>query len=98
MIEHLDTGVKQVIETTPAVGRILEQYNIGCVTCAEGTCKLGEVVGIHALAPETEAQLMYEIEQALYPDREVPPPQPAQASHLPPAEIKYSPPLRRLVD
>jgi hemerythrin-like domain-containing protein len=98
MIEQLDTGVKQVIDATPRVGEILERYDIGCVTCAVGTCKLRDVVGIHALTPDTEAQLMYEIEKALYPDREIPLPQPAQAGPLPPVVIKYSPPVRRLVD
>jgi len=61
MDSHLKRGIKEIIQEYPAVGVILERYDIGCVPCAVGTCKLEDVVKIHDLAPEDEAALMAQI-------------------------------------
>jgi hypothetical protein len=60
--ENLGTAqIKDVIETHPRIGEILNKYEIGCVTCGVGICLLGDVVAIHALGAEVEQQIEEEI-------------------------------------
>ena len=66
MEEYLESGVKPVIEAFPEVGRILERYEVGCVSCDVGTCKLGEVIALHGLSPQDETEMMSQIEKAIY--------------------------------
>ena len=49
----------------PRIGEILNRYEIGCVTCGVGICLLKDVVAIHALGAEVEAQIEAEINQYL---------------------------------
>lgn len=99
MDKYMKMGVKPLIEAFPEVGEILERYGIGCVPCTIGTCELRDVVTFHALSPQDEAEMMFQIEKAIYPERDVPRPQVRTATEPPrPSEISYSPPVRRLVD
>jgi len=60
--ENLGTAqIKNVIETHPRIGEILNKYEIGCVTCGVGICLLKDVVSIHALGTEVEANIENEI-------------------------------------
>lgn len=97
MEKWLNTGIQEVIKQYPKVGDILNSFNIGCTTCNPGTCILGDVVGIHNLAPEDEAEMMYQIEKEIYPDKEV---VKANVDVKTPVarEIVYSPPVKELVD
>lgn len=59
-----DLGQKQindVIKDHPVIGEILQRFEIGCVTCGVGICLLKDVVSIHALGDEAEAQIETEI-------------------------------------
>jgi hemerythrin-like domain-containing protein len=98
METYLKRGIKEVIEAHPAVGSVLTRFGIGCVQCTVGTCLLGDVVSIHALPPEDEAELMAEIEQVIYPDRQVERALHSERREALPREITYSPPVRKLVD
>jgi len=53
--------IKDVIEAHPRIGEILNKYEIGCVTCGVGICLLKDVVAIHALGAEAEAEIEAEI-------------------------------------
>ena len=53
--------INKTIETHPEIGRILEKYEIGCVTCGVGICLVKDVVSIHALGDEVEAKIEAEI-------------------------------------
>ena len=53
--------IKDVIASHPRIGEILNHYEIGCVTCGVGICLLKDVVAIHALGAELEAQIETEI-------------------------------------
>ena len=53
--------IKDVIANHPRIGEILNHYEIGCVTCGVGICLLKDVVTIHALGAEIEAQIEAEI-------------------------------------
>ena len=99
MDKYIKVGIKPLIEAFPEVGEILERYGIGCVPCTIGTCKLEDVVKFHALSSPDEAEMMFQIEKAIYPARDVPRPQVRAVTEPPrPREIAYSPPVRRLVD
>lgn len=99
MDKYLNAPIKQTITEHPAVGRILEEFKIGCVPCTLGSCLLKDIVAIHNLSKAQEIDLLYRIEKALYPERHVVKPSvPAAAAQTQPRALTYSPPLRRLVD
>jgi hypothetical protein len=52
-----EQAINKVIEEHPVIGEILEKYEIGCVTCGVGICLVKDVVSIHALGDEIEAQI-----------------------------------------
>ncbi len=58
-------AIQEVIAAHPGIGEILRKYDIGCVTCKVGICLLKDVVSIHGLAKEDEAQIEREINDYL---------------------------------
>lgn len=56
-----DQAINKVIEEHPTIGEILEKHDIGCTTCGVGICLVKDVVSIHALGDEAEAQIEQEI-------------------------------------
>jgi hypothetical protein len=57
--------IQTVLEKHPRIGEILQNYDIGCVTCGVGICLLKDVVSIHALGDEAEAKIEEEINSYL---------------------------------
>ena len=112
MESYLNAAIKDVITEFPEVGTLLAEYDVGCVTCQVGTCLLKDVVGIHGLSPEAEQALMARIAEAVAPGAvagaalEGPllrPPLRGDRGRAADAlsekkELKYSPPLKQLVD
>ena len=105
METYLNAAIKDVITDFPEVGAILAEYDVGCVTCQVGTCLLKDVVSIHGLSPETEKALMARMAEAVAPGAKAAwlataNAQPAAVNKpgVEKTEIKYSPPLRQLVD
>jgi len=70
MEQYLAMEIKSVIEAYPEVGEILDRYGIGCVSCSIGTCLLKDVVQLHALPPESEAEMMALVERVIAADGE----------------------------
>lgn len=67
---NLDCGIgeqaiNKTIEEHPAIGEILQKYDIGCVTCGVGICLVKDVVSIHALGEAVEAKIEQEINDYL---------------------------------
>jgi len=56
-----EKAINATIEKHPQIGAILQKYDIGCVTCGVGICLVKDVVSIHALGAEAEAQIEQEI-------------------------------------
>ena len=56
-----DQAIQDVIKEHPQIGEILNRFDIGCVTCSVGICLVKDVVSIHALGAEVEAQIETEI-------------------------------------
>ncbi|ORJ62507.1 hypothetical protein C2E25_09340 [Geothermobacter hydrogeniphilus] len=57
--------IQNVVREHPRIGEILNRYEIGCVGCGVGICLLKDVVSIHALGDEAEAQIEKEINSYL---------------------------------
>ena len=98
MKEYLNRKIKEVIQQFPPVVDILNRYDIGCVSCGLGTCLLKDIVEIHNLEPEEEANLIAGITRVIYPDREVTVSPIERRNKLQAGEGGYSPPLKKLVD
>ncbi len=60
-----DKAIQDVITEHPAIGEILNRFEIGCVTCKVGICLLKDVVSIHGLSKEDEARIEDEINHYL---------------------------------
>ena len=54
-------NIKDVIESHPTIGEILNRHEIGCTKCTVGTCLLQDVVTVHFLGDEAERQIEQEI-------------------------------------
>lgn len=98
MEKYLNKGIKPIIEELPVIGDILNEFDIGCTDCTGGSCLLKDVVAIHNVSPQVEADLMYAIEKAIYPDREVVKRIVSEQEKQAKQEFKYSPPVKQLVD
>lgn len=96
--KYLNTGIKEVIAQFPAIEQILEAYDIGCGPCAVGTCLLKDVVEIHRMPKEREAELMVRIESAIYPERDILILDETSPPISKKTELTYSPPMQILVD
>jgi len=97
MDAYMNKGIKDIIVEFPRVGEILNDYGISCVSCTVGICALKDILDIHTMAPEKEAELMALIEAVIYPERE------ARAKETIPSyqqtlTHKFSPPLQILVN
>jgi hypothetical protein len=60
-----DKAIQDVMQAYPGVGEILARYDIGCTTCKVGICLLKDVVSIHGLSKEDEANIEREINEYL---------------------------------
>ena len=69
MEELLSTNIKEIITTYPAVGDVLKEFEIACVSCNVGTCQLGDIIKIHNLDPEQENVVMTRVAEAVLPER-----------------------------
>lgn len=98
MEEYLNKGIKEIIRQFPEVGKILEEYNIGCVPCNVGSCLLKDIMEIHNLPEHDEQELLARIARVMYPDREIKIPKIERKQKTKHGEIEYSPPIKRLVD
>lgn len=98
MEKYLNTPIKEIITKFPDVGKVLEEYNIGCVPCNVGSCLLKDVVEIHNLPEDEEAELMARIAKVIYPGREVAVTKIERKIKNKTKEIRYSPPMKKLVE
>lgn len=98
MDKYLNSPIKEVITAFPEVGKILEEYRIGCVPCAIGSCLLKDIIDIHQLSAEQGRELLGRIAKVIFPDRPVELPLIETKTKAKPQQAAYSPPMKRLVD
>ena len=60
-----DKAIEEVVKDHPRIGEILNDFEIGCVTCSVGVCLLKDVVAIHSLGDEIEGQIEKQINEYL---------------------------------
>lgn len=95
---YLNKGIKEVIDQYPAVEQILDEYGIGCGPCSVGVCLLKDIVDIHNLPSEQEQELMHKIAAIIYPGQDIKIPESEKKAPAVKEEVKYSPPMKKLVD
>lgn len=98
MEAFLNNGIKEIIDQYPDVEKILDEYGIGCGPCSVGICELKDIVDIHNLPDNQEQELMQKIAGIIYPGQEVKIPPGKKKAVAATDEIKFSPPMKRLVD
>lgn len=98
MQTYAKKGIKDIIEEFPGVGKILEEYGIGCGPCTVGICQLKDIVEIHKLSKEAEEELMLRIEAEVYPERNIAITTRATLNPASSEKPHYSTPLQILVD
>ncbi|WP_309493630.1 hemerythrin domain-containing protein [Candidatus Hecatella orcuttiae] len=98
MDEYLNMEVKEVISKFPEAARVLDEYNIGCTVCNAGSCLLKDIVEIHSLSSDEEQELMAKLARVVYPGRDVKVLEVGRKPKAKPERVKYSPPLKKLVD
>lgn len=95
-MEKLLSGyIKEIIDEYPEVGKVLEEYAIGCVTCNVGTCLLKDIIEIHNPSEDDEQIIMAKIANIVYPEREIEIPKIRRK--MKPAGYSFSPPMKILV-
>lgn len=98
METYLNKNIKDIINQFPKVADILNEYDIACAPCNVGTCMLKDVVEVHNLSSESEHELLKKIAQVIFPGKEVEIPKiRRKVAHIA-GQIKYSPPIKKLVD
>jgi hypothetical protein len=60
-----DQAIQDVVKDHPKIGDILDEYGIGCTGCSVGICLVKDVVGIHYLGDEMEAEIEKQINEYL---------------------------------
>ena len=98
MEAFLNKGIKEIIDQYPDVEKILDEYGIGCGPCSVGICELKDIVDIHNLPDDQERGLMQKIAGIIYPGQEIKIPPGKNKAAAETDEIKFSPPMKRLVD
>ena len=98
MQSFLNRSIKAVIQEHPEVGQILDEFEIGCAPCSVGDCLLKDIVEIHNLSPEDERLLMARIAGAISPGEKIELPAVERKKPAGPKELKYSPPVKKLVE
>jgi hemerythrin-like domain-containing protein len=98
MERYLQSPIKELIGRFPALGKILEEYAIGCVPCSVGTCLLRDIVEIHNLCPADEEELMGRIARIVAPGQAVEFPRPGRDRAAGTRKVSYSPPTKMLVE
>ena len=94
----LNKGIKEIIDQYPDVEKVLDNYGIGCGPCSVGICQLKDIVDIHNLPQAQEQELMQKIAGIVYPGQDVKIPSAEKKTPAADGDIKFSPPMQRLVD
>ena len=98
MEKYLNMETKRVITEFPRVGAILNEYGVGCVTCSIGTCLMKDIINIHNIPKNVEAQMMKKLEAAISNQDITDEISTSGVSMQAVKDITYSAPIQKLVD
>lgn len=65
MEKHRNTKIKELIKQFPAIVNILEEYQIDCILCKKGTCRLDDIVEAENLTMNDEIEMMEKLSKVL---------------------------------
>jgi len=68
MNDYLNRGVKEIIDAYPELADILNDYGIGCSACEVGTCLFKDIVSLHPISEDQEAELLKRVAAVINPD------------------------------
>jgi len=97
MEKQMTRNIKDLITEYPGIKNVLDAFQIGCVSCNVGTCKLGDIVDIHDLSQDQEYQLIRNLGSIIYPSGQFEMPALKDRGAEKSREVKFSPPMRELV-
>jgi hypothetical protein len=60
-----NTNIKELIKQFPGIGSILEEYQIDCLHCEKGTCRLDDIVETENFTMDEEIEIMEKIIKVL---------------------------------
>jgi hemerythrin-like domain-containing protein len=95
MEKYLNMSINSVITEFPEVGKLLDDYGIGCVTCNIGTCLLNDVLKIHYLPKDEEIEVMQGIKEIITSGGKAPTSIKRKKESV---AISYAPPIKKLVE
>ena len=98
MENYLNKNIKEIINQFPKIADILNEYDIACAPCNVGTCLLKDVVEVHNLSAEAEHELLKKIATIIFSGKSVEIPKIKRKVAHAAGQIKYSPPIKKLVD
>lgn len=58
MEKYKDVKIKELIKQFPGIVDVLEEYQIDCVHCKKGTCRLKDIVEAENLSMDEEIELL----------------------------------------
>lgn len=94
----LEQNIKDVIARHPSVGQVLSEFNVACVTCNVGTCKVKDVVAIHSMSPQQEDALFRQMANIIFPGKVVEIPRLERKALIGGGKKSFSPPMKELVE
>jgi iron-sulfur cluster repair protein YtfE (RIC family) len=65
MDKYSDVKIKELIKQFPKIVDVLEEYQIDCVHCKKGTCRLRDIVEAENLSMDEEMGLVEKISGVL---------------------------------
>ena len=68
MDDYMNQGIRKVIESCPPVGDILDHYSIGCVQCADGSCRMGDISRSSKILSLLKRRRTYPIDSVIPPN------------------------------
>lgn len=98
MERYLGRNIKDVIAEFPGVETVLAGYGVGCASCEVGTCLLRDIIKVHGLSAQQEAELMRGIAAVIFPGEAVAIPPIARKAAPRLKAAGFSPPVKALVD
>lgn len=98
MGRYLNTPIKELLSRFPKVGEVLQEYQVGCVTCNVGSCLLRDIIDVHDVSEDEEKEVMARISEVIYRGETVSVPVRERRAKSKPKVITYSPPLKKLVE
>ena len=65
MEKYQDVKIKQLIKQFPGIVDVLNEFQIDCVHCKQGTCRLKDIVETENLSMDEEMELLRKLSHVI---------------------------------